>query len=463
VKEIQLQQLFHTWSGQYAETITLLPASGSNRKYYRITAGTVLAIGAYNPDNKENIAFTAFTNHFRKLNLPVPELYADNREENIYLIQDLGDTTLFSLLPTLKKNPQTLQDIYKKVIEALIGFQIKGACGFDFSLCYPRHAFDRQSMMWDLNYFKYYYLKPSGIPFDEQLLEEDFCKLCNYLLTIPGEFFLYRDFQSRNIMVQNDKLFFIDYQGGRKGALPYDLASLLYDAKADLSDGLRKELLAFYIEHLTKHLAISENKFEQRFYAFVLIRIMQAMGSYGFRGFFERKTLFLQSVPYAKRNLQQLLSDDKFPLFLPYLRQIIEKISSDVHIEKAGSKSLKVHINSFSYKKGIPADATGNGGGFVFDCRALPNPGRYDEYKALTGNDQPVINFLEKLPEVTDFLQNVFTIVDQSIDAYMHRRFENLMVNFGCTGGQHRSVYCAKQLEIHLLQKYAITVILHHE
>lgn len=462
---LHIESLFRQWSGSPADTISPLPLSGSNRKYFRIQSATHLAIGVYNPDKKENAAFCGFTKHFYNKGLHVPQLYAEDPANDVYLIQDLGDTTLFALLARERKGKlfsDKIIQLYHNVVEELPRFQIPGGEGLDYSLCYPRQAFDRQSMQWDMNYFKYYFLKLARISFDEQLLEDDFRNFTNWLLQADSHYFLYRDFQSRNIMVQDDDLFFIDYQGGRRGALQYDLASLLYDAKADLSPELREELLEYYLEVLTQYIPVNAEEFRRFFYGFVLIRIMQSMGAYGYRGFYEKKELFLQSIPYAANNIKWIIENGKLPVEFPVLTHVLHQIAGSEYLQTFGKPLLKVMINSFSFKRGIPVDLSGNGGGFVFDCRALPNPGRYEEYKTLTGNDQPVIDFLESKPGIQPFKENVFSLVDQSVDNYLERGFANLMINFGCTGGQHRSVYFANQMAKHLTEKYHISIVLTH-
>ncbi|HDP68913.1 MAG TPA: phosphotransferase enzyme family protein [Candidatus Marinimicrobia bacterium] len=465
--EQELIRLFETWSGENVESTQLLPPSGSYREYLRIKGSRCSAIGAYNPDKKENRAFIEFTKHFRTLNLNIPELYSENTDENIYLIEDLGDITLFSFINQHrdgKNYTNRIVDAYKAVIEQLPKFQIKAGKNLDYSVCYPRSKFDKQSMMWDLNYFKYYFLKLARIPFDEQALEEDFQTFTDYLLQTETDYFLYRDFQSRNVMLKDGAPYFIDYQGGRRGALHYDLASLLYDAKADMPDSVRKMLLGYYIVTVSKYTRIEPEKFKQYFYGYVLIRIMQAMGSYGFRGFYEKKEHFLQSIPYALNNLSSILSRVQFPIKIPALLDALENVIQSRRLKSisADLKPLTVTINSFSYKRGIPIDVSGHGGGFVFDCRSIHNPGRYEKYANLTGKDTEVIKFLDAETDIKLYLKNVFNLVDQSVDKYLKRKFSNLMVSFGCTGGHHRSVYCAEALAKHLKSKFDIKIVLRH-
>jgi len=462
-----ISDLFTRWSGETPGEIITLPPSGSDRKYFRIqyTKGTV--IGAYNPIEQENTAFLSFTHHFREKGLNVPAILAEDTENFVYLQEDLGDTTLFSLLPHTRDQVLFGREItllYQNILDQLPLFQIHGAQGLDFSVCFPRHAFDRNSMMWDLNYFKYYFLKLAGILYDEQKLEDDFQTFCDYLLEADSNYFLYRDFQSRNIMIRNNQPWFIDYQGGRKGALQYDIASLLYDAKANIHPQQREELLDYYIGSVKKHIQIDEQKFKDHFYGFVLIRIMQAMGAYGFRGFYEKKALFLQSIFYAKRNLLWLLENNKVPQSTPYLRHVLYEIIASPNLKKYDkpSSGLKVSIRSFSYRKGLPLDESGNGGGFVFDCRSLPNPGREQQYKKLTGKDKPVIDYLENEPEVGDFIDITYSLVEKSVKTYLSRGFTHLLVCYGCTGGQHRSVYSAEKLAERLVRGYDVTIDLQH-
>ena len=462
-----ISALYEKWSGEKATEFIALPESGSYRRYYRLKSENKTAIAVYNEDKKENIAFLKFSKHFRSKNLPVPEIYSEDLDKNIYLQEDLGDTTLFAYITENRPGVEfsdNLVEILKKVLAQLVRFQIKGSEGFDYSYCYPRAAFDKQSMMWDLNYFKYYFLKLAKIPFDEQDLENDFLKFSGFLLEAKTDYFLYRDFQTRNIMIRNGEPHFIDYQGGRKGALQYDLASLLYDAKADIPQEVRNHLRKYYIEQLSEYQEVNIEKFNGYYFGYVLIRIMQAMGAFGFRGFYEKKTHFLQSIPFAIQNLEYLLDTVKLPIELPELMKVLRALTKSEELKKfkTPKRRLTVTITSFSYKKGIPTDDSGNGGGFVFDCRAMHNPGKYEKYLDLTGRDSEVIEFFEKEEEMHRFLYNTFNIVEQSVEKYLQRRFTNLMVNYGCTGGQHRSVYSAEQLTKHLKSKYDVDVILRH-
>ncbi|TRX66002.1 phosphotransferase [Carboxylicivirga sp. M1479] len=459
--------MFEKWAGEEARSFVMLPQSGSYREYYRITGRTKTALGAFNADEKENRAFIEFSKHFKEKDLSVPEVYAHNLEKHVYLQQDLGDVTLYSFLQGVRKEqsfPDDLLVFYKKTLKSLIDFQVKGGEGLDYDHCYPRQAFDRQSMLWDLHYFKYYFLKLARVPFDEQALEDDYHRLIDFLLEVEHNYFLYRDFQSRNIMVVNDEPWFIDYQGGRKGALQYDLASLLFDAKADIPNEIREELLDYYVDELQKHQTVDRPDFIRHYQGYVLIRIMQAMGAYGFRGFYEKKEHFLKSIPFAISNLKYLLDKVELGIELPTLFAALHNVCESEELKTIGQKSttLTVYITSFSFKRGVPVDVSGNGGGFVFDCRAIHNPGRYPEYADKTGKDEEVITFFAKEPEMAEFLKDSFALVEKSVEKYISRGFQNLMVNFGCTGGQHRSVYSAEALATHLQHKYKVNVELKH-
>lgn len=469
-QEKNLVRLFERWSETKADDIVPMPQSGSYREYYRIFGGGKSAIGVYNTDLKENAAFLSFTRHFLDKKLKVPAIFAEELENHIYLQEDLGDITLFGFLTALRKGmdfPPELFNMYKKVVEDLPVIQTKGGESLDYSVCYPRASFDKQSMMWDLNYFKYYFLKLARIPFDEQDLEEDFQRFSDYLLQAERHFFLFRDFQSRNIMIKGRTPYYIDYQGGRRGALQYDLASLLYDAKAAIPQGIREKLVAHYMDALAKQIDVDQDLFLEFYQGYALIRQMQAMGAYGFRGFYEKKAHFLQSIPYALENMRLLLEELSLPIKTPELVSVLNRLLDAPQLQKFKDQkhtksSLKVTINSFSYRSGIPADPSGNGGGFVFDCRAIHNPGRYEQYKQLTGMDKEVVEFFKNESDIDHFLDNVYSLVDQSVDAYLSRGFTSLTVNFGCTGGQHRSVFSAERLAERLREKYDVEMEVNH-
>ncbi|NBC10085.1 MAG: phosphotransferase [Bacteroidetes bacterium] len=467
--EQRLAHLFQAWAGQPVEQVLPLAPSGSPRIYYRLKAGERTAIGTYNADQAENEAFLSFSRHFKAKGLPVPNIYAENLSAHIYLQEDLGDERLYDRLPEPGQPfPETLAGLYKRVVEELARLQIQGGQGLDYSKCTPREVFDEQAMLWDFYAFKYQFLKLSGIAFDEQALEEDAHRLIDFLNGAGTAHFLFRDFQSRNIMLRDSQPYFIDYQGGRRGALPYDLASLLYQAKANILEAVREELLYHYLDAAEQYTAIDRAAFVRHYYGFVLLRTLQVLSAYGLRGLHERKPHFLQSIPYALQNLDKLLQDNRTGLRLPELRRLVGRLLEDERFaasaKKAGAQHpLVVRIHSFSYKiGGIPPDPTGNGGGFVFDCRFLHNPGRYAPYKKLTGRDEAVINFLKHHSQMDGFLGEAFRIVDEAVENYIERGFSSLMVSFGCTGGQHRSVYAADALAKHLQEKYGVQVALKH-
>jgi len=440
---------------------------GSGRHIVRLLGKEARAIGILHNVHEENAAFIEFSRHFRRHELPVPEIFSEDLEHGAYLEQDLGDTTLFEFLSSNRSGESISPPVieaYRAAIELLPRFQIEAGRDLNYSVCYPRSSFDEQSIAWDLNYFKYYFLKLAGVPFNEQALENDFTLLTKFLLSADHDYFLYRDFQSRNIMLHGGRPFFLDYQGGRKGALHYDVASLLYDAKADLPPALRQELLDHYIHTVARFAAVTPEAFMKHYYAYVYVRIMQAMGAYGFRGFFERKTHFLQSVPYALRNLRWLLNNVELPIKLPALMDAFRKIVTSERLQQLSpeAQSLGVRVFSFSFHRGMPVDDTGHGGGFIFDCRGLPNPGREERFKSLTGKDAAVMEYLNREESVHQFLANAMALVDASVNAYQGRGFKNLMVSFGCTGGQHRSVFMAEQMARHLRSKGGVDVAVRH-
>jgi aminoglycoside/choline kinase family phosphotransferase len=440
---------------------------GSGRKIIRLSNEKSTAIGILYNVREENVAFLEFSKHFRRHGLPVPEIYAEDLPHGAYLEEDLGDITLYEFL-TKNRTATTIAlevvEAYRKVVAVLPRFQVEASRDLNYKVCYPISSFDHQSIAWDLNYFKYYFLRLAGIPFNEHALEEDFTRLTDFLLSAPRDYFLYRDFQSRNILLRNGDPFFVDYQGGRQGALQYDIASLLYDAKADLPPELRQQLLDHYLDRLSSFIPLDREAFLRHYYAYVYIRILQALGAYGFRGFYERKAHFLQSVPYALKNLRWLLHHVRLPIPLPALMHAFKGMLASEKLQGLASEAdnLIVRIFSFSFHQGLPQDETGNGGGFVFDGRNLPNPGREERFKTLTGKDGPVKDFLNQQESVHQYFASVLSLVDASISNYQQRGFKNLMVSFGCTGGQHRSVFLAEQLAKRLRTRNDLEVVVRH-
>jgi aminoglycoside/choline kinase family phosphotransferase len=467
-KKIKLKNLFRQWSGEEITAFEPITGSGSNRQYFRLSGEKETAIGVIGEDKTENKAFYAFTDHFGKYGLRVPEIYISNETAGIYLLRDLGNISLFSLLGrnnASEKITAELETYYTQVLDDLISFQVVAGKDLDYSVCYPRDKFDHQSMQWDLNYFKYYYLRPTNIPFHEQALENDFGTLINFLSLAESDYFMYRDFQARNIMIFENQPWYIDYQGGRKGPLQYDVASLLFQAKADLPFAFREQMLEYYISQLKNHIFVDRDSFIPLYYGFVLIRTLQVLGAYGYRGYFEHKTHFVESISYALDNLEWLIENVEFSLEIPELKKcMVEMIRlGKQKKKKSGSENLIVEIRSFSYlQQGIPEDKSGHGGGFVFDCRSLPNPGRLDAFRKLSGLDQSVIDLLGSHADVDKFVDNVFRVVSQSVDKYIERGFNHLSVDFGCTGGQHRSVYIAERIYEKLKNKYNIRLIINH-
>jgi aminoglycoside/choline kinase family phosphotransferase len=467
-----LVRLYAAHFGHAPRSILEIAGDGSNRSYYRLIGEDLrTAVGAVGPDHEENRTFIAFSRTFHQAGLPVPEIYGVDEAAGVWIESDLGDTTLFNALVEARKAepgvpfPSAMLPVYRRVVEMLPRFQVDGGRIIDFSMAYPRAAFDRQSILWDLNYFKYHFLKLAHVPFSEQRLENDFQALTDFLLRADTSHFLYRDFQSRNIMLVDDAPYFIDYQGGRRGAPQYDIASLLYDAKAAIPDEVRNELLAHYLDALSARTAVDRASFLEFYRGYVLVRILQAMGAYGYRGFFERKTRFLQSVPYAARNIRRILASG-LPVPLPELDAVLQRIVEGwAHRgeDAEPGPGLTVRVTSFSFRRGYPDDEGGHGGGFVFDCRAIPNPGRHLEFGTMCGRDAGVVEYIERATETHHFWTHVRSLADAQIEEYLRRSFSSLSISFGCTGGQHRSVYFAERLAAHIRQEFPqVNVRLRH-
>lgn len=441
-----LIDLYTKHYGYTPDKIDRIAQGGSNRVYYRMLHSDIESvIGTIGTDLKENIAFITLSRHFHQHSINVPKIIAVNNDSSCYIQEDLGDKSLFSQL-----NSENANDLIEKTIISLT--RIQSVKGIDYNICYPQPKFNRQMIMWDLYYFKYSFLKAcSRHEIDEIGLENDFNTLCQQLLDTPKSMwgFMYRDCQSRNVIIHNDEPYWIDFQGGRYGPALYDLASLLWQAKANFSEQLRNDMVDKYIDEYTKINNTDRKEMRNRIPIFVLFRTLQVLGAYGFRGLIQRKAHFLQSIPHAISNLQQLLDSGICELY-PTLKGHILDLCENPRFKSDSYEGLTVSIFSFSYKKGYPEDLTGNGGGYMFDCRAMHNPGRYEEYRNLTGLDRQVIEFLENQGEVQPFLQSAWSMVEPSVSRYIKRGFTNLQIGFGCTGGQHRSVYCAESTANHL-------------
>ena len=448
-----------------------IPQSGSDRQYFRVLANNGNSyIATYSLNTAENETFLHFTSHFKAAHLPVPKVYAINESKTLYLQEDFGNQ---SLLDVLEVNGKTSDSylLFQKSLAALAAMQIKGGEGFNYDDCITAKAFGKQAMMNDLLYFKYYFLDTLHIPYDKEALLNDFDTLSTTLANAEHQHFMFRDFQSRNIMVKNNEVHFIDYQGGMKGALQYDVASLLWQAKAQLSQEWKDCLLQYYIAQVESLLGKSINRpsFENEYNGFVLIRLLQVLGAYGFRGLFERKAHFLTSIPLALKSIQYFMASKQLSINMPVFTQLLQQISSDAIIHQFTPTqaneytALVIEVSSFSYlKNGIPTSTNDTGGGFVFDMRGILNPGRFDDYKKLSGKDKPVQDFLDQKTLMNRFLNSAWDLLDVSIENYLARNFEHLSISFGCTGGQHRSVFAAEQTARHLRNKYKVKVILKH-
>lgn len=463
-----LIELFRKYFKAIPDSFQLLPRSGSPRIYIRMKSKDISCLGVYNENIEENNAFFSFTESFLKDKLNVPIIYSINENKQFYLIEDLGDLSLKQELDNLgsdKSDSKIIEKYYKQVLRDLIKFQLIEEEKIDYSFCIPRDKFDKQSILWDLNHFKYFFVKLSGISFDEQALENDFHDLAEKLSKVPNNYFLFRDFQSRNIMISDEKLYYIDYQGGRKGALQYDVASLLFEAKTSLPDNFRKEMLEFYIDELSKKLIIDKEAFLKNYYGFVLIRILQAMGTYGLRGWVEKKALFLQSVPYSLKNLKWLHENSFIPKEYSELNRVVKNLYSNEKLYRYApidKEKLSISIQSFSYRNQLPDDLTGNGGGFIFDCRGINNPGKYSELKEYTGKDSVIEKFFLEKSEMMAFLDDIKNIISRCIKQYNIEGYKQLQISFGCTGGRHRSVFAAEKIKQYLEQNHNIFVELSH-
>lgn len=497
----KLLELYRKWSGGDPQRVEKLPGSGSNREYYRLLAADgSTVIGCVGTSRDENHAFVYLANHFTQRQLPVPQVFAVSDDELRYLQTDLGSMSLFDAIRggreaggryTVKE-----QELLKRAIRQLPNIQIQGARDLEFSNCYPQPAFDTNSVLFDLNYFKYCFLKATELDFHELKLEADFRLLAKDLTEAGDEQgFLYRDFQARNVMLDaENNPYFIDFQGGRKGPYYYDVASFIWQASAKYPHKVRRELVYEYYNSLKQYTEVpAPHAFVERLSLFVLFRLLQVLGAYGFRGYFERKAHFIESIPPAIQNLRELLDERNFPY--PYLVDMLNRLCQMPQfqmVETTASRAdgykttehnpykphpqdgpatfskydaqgpLVVRVFSFSFTKGIPEDESGNGGGYVFDCRSTHNPGRYEPYKQLTGLDEPVIRFLEDDGEILTFLDSVYKLADAHVRRYIQRGFTSLMFCFGCTGGQHRSVYSAQHLAEHIHEKFGIEVRICH-
>ena len=465
----QISRLFETIRSGGDADIKKLPASGSNRVYYRIRWKEESFIATHGINTAENRTFVAFSRHFLAMGSPVPKILAVSDDDAIYIQEDFGDVSLLATLEQQSYSPN-VNELFKKSLQSLAFMQIRGDQGLDYNLSLTSKEFGKQAIFSDLLYFKYYFLDTLQIPYDKEALLADFESLGTYLDQVDQKYFMFRDFQSRNIFITGDDVHFIDYQGGMKGALQYDVASLLWQAKAELPDDWKNNLLTYYMSCVEQLLGkpLDRGAFVSQYNGYVLIRLLQVLGAYGFRGLFERKAHFLVSIPLALKNLRWFLENKKIGIDMPEFGRLLGLVIDEATIRRfetvraSDTTPLTVHINSFSFRKAIPSDSGGNGGGFVFDCRGILNPGRIEQFKVLTGRDKPVKDYLEQETRMPDFLNSVYDLVDLSVEDYIKRDFESLLVCFGCTGGQHRSVYAADALARHLKNKFGVKCEVKH-
>ncbi len=464
-----IENLFNTLATKPWDSIQKIPQSGGDRMYFRIILENQSWIATYNLNSKENQTFIYFAHHFYEKGMPVPKVLAVNEQQTVYLQEDFGSVSLLDVLEKEGKTEAVFL-LFQKSLTALAKLQIKGAKGLDYNRCITSKYFGKHSILTDLLYYKYYFLDTLQHPYDKQALIDEFEIVSDQLAVSHYDNFMFRDFQSRNIMVKNGEVFFIDFQGGMQGGLPYDVASLLWQAKAELSNEWKEKLLNHYISELQILLPTPFNvaDFKKQYHGFVLLRLLQVLGAYGFRGLFERKAHFLTSIPLGLENLKNFLQvyflDMDTPVFASVLKWMVsEEVIQRFTPPKANDHTpLVVTINSFSYKKGIPVDSSENGGGFVFDMRGILNPGRVEEHKKQSGLDKPVQDFLEQRTKMNGFLNSVWDTIDITVENYLHRGFASLHINFGCTGGQHRSVFAAEQTARHLRNKYHLKTVITH-
>ena len=453
--KLELEKLFASFYGSHPTEVTEISSGGSRRSYYKLIGNGVSVIGTCGVSIDENRAFFYLTEKFRSEGLNTPEIIVKSRDKRMYLQSEVGRKSLYEIFDSTNK------DLLRQAIRDLVKFQMTGREKFDYSKCYPLPEMDRRAVLWDLNYFKYCFLKAIGYEIDEPLLEEEFNKIVGKCIVRNEDGFIYRDFQSRNIMVsESGKLGYIDFQGGRKGNGIYDLVSFVWQSRLSLPDELKMELVEDYLGEIAKYRKINKTDFYNKLYWFILFRGLQNLGAYGLRGITERKELFRKSIGKTLINLCCLPAD--VMQYLPYLKRVLEDCNRKFNKPVEEAIGLTVKVGSFSYKKGLPLDDSGNGGGFVFDCRGLHNPGRYANYKELTGRDQAVIEFLEKEESTEIFLENIFRLLDMTVEEYLNRNFTSLSVWTGCTGGRHRSVYFADRIANHLNGKYGVRVELEH-
>ena len=497
---MSLESLFKHYTGAAPVSCVALTGSASHRRYFRLTGpdGRTL-IGVEGTDADENRAFLTIDRHFASKSINVPKVVAE--DGLCYLQEDLGSTVLYDALASGRTSGKYSEEevkLLRKTIAALPKIQVEGARGLDWFVCYPQPSFDARMVDFDLNYFKYDFLKLNGLEFNEVRLQDDFDRLRSDLLSEYSDTFMYRDFNARNVMLVDGEPWFIDFQGGRRGPVYYDVASFLWQARARYPESLREELLQTYLEALRAYGPVDEAHFRSRLRLFILFRMLQVLGCYGYRGLWEGKKPFIDSIPPALEIVRSLLPLNDYP----YLSEVLTELSaphpsegvlfpepsairdcsvpptasggplplmwprvatgSGNNTPSDSSSALTVTIYSFSFKKGIPEDTSGNGGGYVFDCRSVHNPGKYERFKQLTGLDQPVIDFLEQDGEILRFLDNVYSLVDAHVERFLQRGFTHLQVSFGCTGGQHRSAYSAQHLAEHLVAKYPVKVHLIH-
>ena len=478
----QLIRLYKKWSGSVPKKVERLPKSGSNREYVRMYGEDGRSvIGVIGPSCAENRCFVYLSNHFKEKSLPVPDIYAFSEDEHYYIQRDLGTKSLYDALKDARVNNYNYGEreveLMSRALRLLAHVQVEGAKDIDYSKCLEPVLFNEEAAMFDLNYFKYCFLRTADLGFDEVRYQADMVRLAKDLVACSEGLntFRYCDFQARNILLdEHDNPYLIDFQDGQRGPAHYDVASFLWQASAHYPQTLREQLISVYIEELSKLMSFDEQQFREQLQLFVLFRIQQVLGTYGLRGYFERKKYFIDSIPAAIQNLRRVLLDGgcaAYPYMESVLKCLVELPQFNETAADYGAPTLSkyddegplvVYVYSFSYQKGVPEDPTVHAGGYVFDCRSIHNPGRYEPYKTLNGLDKSVVKFLEDDGEAQIYLDSVYKLADAHIQRYLQRGWAHLMFAFGCTGGQHRSVYCAQHLAEYISQQYGVEVHLIH-
>jgi aminoglycoside/choline kinase family phosphotransferase len=328
-----LSKHFQALTGAPPASVKVLKPHASDRRIYRLTNQVQTVVGVVNANSPENEAFVYLAGHFRSFDLPVPEVYHFAAKENLYLLRDLGDTTLLDFLLSERARtshdfPESVACVYRQVLEHLVTFQVNAARSLDFNRCYPESLFSSPALLRDMIKFERE-LVARLLPDDSSTnLKTDFRTLVEFLAKAQSDFFLYRDFQSRNIMLVDQSPYFIDFQAGRKGPLQYDVVSLLYQSSTQLPENVRARLLEHYLDAVQGQLSLDRSAFMHYYSGFIVSRMLQVLGVYGSQGLGAGKEYFTKSIPGALHNLLRELTAPNFPINLPTLRNCAERLAT---------------------------------------------------------------------------------------------------------------------------------------